>query len=42
MTREINEELLLMMLFFGLTRFTVSFLPPTARNDELPSPKAGA
>src|SRR5436305_5549126 len=42
MTRKINEELLLMILFFGFTRFTASFRAPAGLNEELPSPNAGA
>lgn len=40
MTREMNEELLFAMLFFGFRRFVAS-LAGTAANNVFPSPNAG-
>jgi hypothetical protein len=39
---DINDELLLAMLFFGLRRFPASLTVAVAYSIELPSPNAGA
>jgi hypothetical protein len=39
---DMNDELLLAILFFGLRRFPASLLVATADSIEFPSPKAGA
>lgn len=41
MTREMNDELLLVTLFLGFLRLLTSLVPPVA-SIEFPSPKAGA